>query len=373
MSTVKGYSVNHHTDILPLLRRVAVSRYPSRIHADLIHALFDLWRASLDYANLVIGRFHGNCDLGPKGLCLCIYCPWTQSRFGVSDIRRFIPIMREDVESATEERRSKQLILSELTKSMHAVEAFRTECILNHHVDPQCMPSHTHILDLVTSDSCSDAEDTRHCELRLRLELFRLDDTKLHFQTEPDQPRRIRKDIRAWARFAGFGSMKLSDDSMLLHKDRYRLPPRRRVDKWAYRETKISNGYSSAESGGSLGSTGTGSSNKKRRLPKEEGAYICDFKDCTKRFDRQCDLNHHQRSHIPKDTQPYPCTQCTKRFGYAKDLRRHEKTHRKGDVYKASLEDDIAESERMCEDEVVHEELADFMNWLETSYPNSVS
>lgn len=248
------------------------------------------------------------------------------------------------------------------------------------------------IMLLETSDSCEteDDGDLEYLSMRFRLHEFQVDVDQKWLKTQPIAQRRMRKDIRAWARLARFGCMKLPDCSMLVCKNRYALPRRQRrkaedqvhqfkpfrrghfgeghytpagqyfedgghrffepgaeplvlpdLDKltqplfqdyqskssrYHYQESNGSKvGYRSESSNDSHASAASAS--KKRRLPREEGAYACDSSGCEKTFDRQCDLSHHQRSHRPKDQLPWPCRRCDKRFGYAKDLRRHQKTH----------------------------------------------
>lgn len=86
-------------------------------------------------------------------------------------------------------------------------------------------------------------------------------------------------------------------------------------------------GYSSSASIDSAASSrASNSGRKRRRQDKKEGGFFCFHTGCFEVFDRQCDLNHHERMHLAYEDRPYPCEQCEKRFLFPKDLRRHEKT-----------------------------------------------
>ncbi|KAF5845515.1 hypothetical protein GGP41_003057 [Bipolaris sorokiniana] len=64
-----------------------------------------------------------------------------------------------------------------------------------------------------------------------------------------------------------------------------------------------------------------------RRQPPREGGFVCNEPGCTEVFNRQCDLNRHQKtSH--RNERPHVCPTCGKGFMYPKDLRRHKPQHR---------------------------------------------
>jgi hypothetical protein len=98
-------------------------------------------------------------------------------------------------------------------------------------------------------------------------------------------------------------------------------------DIWQPRDNYA--GYASTSSMSSASMASTDSKVKKRRLPRDEDAYVCDFPGCDKTYDRQCDLRHHKRCHRSEDDLPCPCHICGKRCPFPKDLRRHMKTHEK--------------------------------------------
>lgn len=252
-----------------------------------------------------------------------------------------------------------EAVLNELANTAHAIEDLRVHCVLDHWFDPgEWSNAHgnPNILLLSTSDSCvtDEDDDAQYFRMRARLHEFQNDRDREWMKTDPIPQARMRKDLRAWARLARYGCIRLPCNSMLIHKDKDRLPRRDRkkrnvgfreetdqqssrarsptpvgVDGSTWKARCYVPFVSSAESMASQKSAeSNGSSSKKRRLPRSESGYTCDFSGCDKTFDRQCDLTHHQRSHRPKDTLPYPCEDCPARFGFAKDLRRHKRTHR---------------------------------------------
>ncbi|EUC42950.1 hypothetical protein COCMIDRAFT_39063 [Bipolaris oryzae ATCC 44560] len=63
-----------------------------------------------------------------------------------------------------------------------------------------------------------------------------------------------------------------------------------------------------------------------RRQPPREGGFVCNEPECTQVFNRQCDLNRHQKtSH--RNERPHVCPTCSWGFRYPKDLRRHQLQH----------------------------------------------
>lgn len=97
------------------------------------------------------------------------------------------------------------------------------------------------------------------------------------------------------------------------------------------RKARLNGGYSSGGSGASDGANSNASSGsgvKRRRQSRCDGAFVCHHDGCCERFDRQCDLTQHERSHLPHEQRPYGCESCGKRFLYPKDLRRHDDIHR---------------------------------------------
>ena len=230
--------------------------------------------------------------------------------------------------------------LKELEDTTKALESVRLTCILDYHIDIS-QPVTGRITEQETSDSCvtDDDDDERYAKTRKLLEGFRIKPQDA-IKTEPLSQARHRKDVRAWARMYRYGCMKLACGSMMVFKDRDKLPKRPRRNRqsqplpqydqpiWDLREDNVDYSSASASSYWSSASMSSNTnSNKKRRLPRDENGYSCDFPGCEKSYDRKCDLSHHQRSHRPKDTLPYPCEWCGERFPFPKDLRRHEKTH----------------------------------------------
>lgn len=308
-------------------------------------------------------------------------------------------------------------LLSELTDAGHTIEDVRLRCILDYWLDLD-QQGNAVPLQFSMTDSCDmdDDDDSQYLSMRTYLYQFQNDSNISWTKTEPIFNARMRKDVRAWARVARYGCMKLSCNSMLIHKNKQQIPRRRRYrlrngeflvdnpgyyqqssvpgdtnaiqyktcdgysdlagiyqfglppneltgppvvdleqtsyptsfdqdppelyeygnkdhesafDKSIWQHRKTNNGYSSGGSNGSRMSMWSNVSHtKKRRLPRNEDGYPCDFLGCFKTFDRQCDLRQHKRSHEPKETLPYPCELCDKRFPYPKDLKRHEKACR---------------------------------------------
>lgn len=87
----------------------------------------------------------------------------------------------------------------------------------------------------------------------------------------------------------------------------------------------VNSGHFSASSGFSRASGSSYSRRKRRR--REIKAFVCTHAGCDAVFDRQCDLAHHERVHLPYHLRPHGCDSCEKRFLHPKDLRRHMKTH----------------------------------------------
>ncbi|EDU45580.1 Zinc-finger double domain containing protein [Pyrenophora tritici-repentis] len=62
-----------------------------------------------------------------------------------------------------------------------------------------------------------------------------------------------------------------------------------------------------------------------RRQAPRDGGFACKADGCDKVFNRQCDLNRHQKTHMVE--KPHVCSTCSKGFLYPKDLQRHERQH----------------------------------------------
>ncbi|KAF2137997.1 uncharacterized protein K452DRAFT_321372 [Aplosporella prunicola CBS 121167] len=73
--------------------------------------------------------------------------------------------------------------------------------------------------------------------------------------------------------------------------------------------------------------TRSGSRSIRGRSPGN-GSYECT--DCSRRFQRRTDLEHHRRSHTANEERPFRCTHesCGWAFLYPKDLERHVQKHR---------------------------------------------
>ena len=68
-------------------------------------------------------------------------------------------------------------------------------------------------------------------------------------------------------------------------------------------------------------------SRKRKRVPKVDGGFPCQFQGCGKPFDRASERRKHEESHSVAFTNRFQCIQCDKAFRYPKDLRRHQKVH----------------------------------------------
>lgn len=264
--------------------------------------------------------------------------------------------------------------LTELNETYDIMDALRIRSIIDCHFDPEQHGAQALLMEHDTSDSCGVAEDDDSCyrEMRESLQAFQRDADRSLYKTGPVWDTRLRKDIRAWARIARLRCIKLPCSSMLISKYPHLLPQRQRRKRPSGREQRgdvleceedractpvgrdpihsdrrnqtyaMQNrqaqsvweprynnfDYQSGDSSASWSSaSSTGVRGKKRRLPRDEGGYACDFLGCQRVFDRKCDLTHHQRNHRPKDSLPYACEHCGQRYAWPKDLRRHEKTH----------------------------------------------
>ncbi|KAF2850558.1 hypothetical protein T440DRAFT_396954, partial [Plenodomus tracheiphilus IPT5] len=65
---------------------------------------------------------------------------------------------------------------------------------------------------------------------------------------------------------------------------------------------------------------------QKRQAPRR-GGFPCDANDCDKIFDRACDFNRHQKTHLGRSERPHKCSTCRETFLYPKDLERHQQKH----------------------------------------------
>ena len=250
-----------------------------------------------------------------------------------------------------------------------SLDEIRMRCIRDWKFDPEGIRMRPTSVALKsceeTSDSCDsdgDKDDTIYRQIREILFRFQHDDTRDRLVSGLIRDSRKRKDVRAWARLLRYGYTTLYNKNMFLHKDRTKLPPRPRrkkpesaesVSHGALASPNVSsrctafdninsgiweprydnNGYSSASSNASAASRFSQSSagSKKRRLPKDEGGYLCEHTGYNKVFDRACDLSHHKRNHQDEWELPQVFSMCSKRFLWPKDLRRHERTHRRRD------------------------------------------
>lgn len=88
-------------------------------------------------------------------------------------------------------------------------------------------------------------------------------------------------------------------------------------------QSEMAQQYDRASRDGSLDSI----AKRRKRLPKQEGGYVCSEPGCGKTFDFNGERTKHERIHKPKEEYPHPCNYCDKRFIDRKDLQRHEKTH----------------------------------------------
>ncbi|KAF2489078.1 hypothetical protein BU16DRAFT_472002, partial [Lophium mytilinum] len=71
----------------------------------------------------------------------------------------------------------------------------------------------------------------------------------------------------------------------------------------------------------------TSASPQRRSAPKK-GGFPCLHPECSRVFNRQCDLRRHNKVHLDKSERPYKCLSCSEAFIYPKDLERHQRTHR---------------------------------------------
>lgn len=105
----------------------------------------------------------------------------------------------------------------------------------------------------------------------------------------------------------------------------------------------MNSGRFSASSGLSRASGSSYCRRKRRR--RESNAFVCTHSGCDAVFDRQCDLVHHERVHLPYDLRLHGCDRCEKRFLHPKDLRRHEKTHlRAAEAWEEKFEEAVSTS-----------------------------
>ncbi|KAF1843279.1 uncharacterized protein K460DRAFT_142421 [Cucurbitaria berberidis CBS 394.84] len=72
--------------------------------------------------------------------------------------------------------------------------------------------------------------------------------------------------------------------------------------------------------------SGSRKASHKRQAPRL-GGYPCTFEGCEKIFDRNCELNRHQKTHLDRSERPHKCFTCNEGFLYPKDLHRHERKH----------------------------------------------
>ncbi|CAO2652740.1 Nn.00g021510.m01.CDS01 [Neocucurbitaria sp. VM-36] len=64
-----------------------------------------------------------------------------------------------------------------------------------------------------------------------------------------------------------------------------------------------------------------------RRQAPRPGGYPCHVEGCERVFDRACELNRHQKTHLDRSERPHKCSACKEGFLYPKDLHRHERKH----------------------------------------------
>ncbi|KAF2805424.1 uncharacterized protein BDZ99DRAFT_395743 [Mytilinidion resinicola] len=70
------------------------------------------------------------------------------------------------------------------------------------------------------------------------------------------------------------------------------------------------------------------STSTQRRSAPKKGGFPCLHPECSRAFDRHCDLRRHTKLHLDKSERPYKCLSCSEAFIYPKDLDRHQRTHR---------------------------------------------
>lgn len=242
-------------------------------------------------------------------------------------------------------------LLDRFEATVEMLSDLRMHCILMSGLDVGEQPTEVPVANRETSDSCDsdDYDNEAIYEItRSSLDKFHQDPLKKWMQVDHHYNRRLRRDIRAWARLARYGCMKLSGGTMLVHKHRSKVPrrPRKKLVRYVlplmpsykpraqlhpndipFSNESFSSGESSAGSGGSPDSVSSGQ--KRKRLPTREEGYPCFV--CDKTFDRACDLAHHQRSHQDNESRPYGCERCDRRFTFPKDLRRHERRVHRSD------------------------------------------
>ncbi|KAI8938361.1 hypothetical protein NX059_004256 [Plenodomus lindquistii] len=64
-----------------------------------------------------------------------------------------------------------------------------------------------------------------------------------------------------------------------------------------------------------------------RRQAPRPGGFPCEVDTCDKTFDRACDFNRHQKTHLGRSERPHKCSACRETFLYPKDLERHQQKH----------------------------------------------
>lgn len=65
-----------------------------------------------------------------------------------------------------------------------------------------------------------------------------------------------------------------------------------------------------------------------RRQAPRLGGYPCNVEGCERTFDRACELNRHQKTHLNSSERPHKCSTCNEGFLYPKDLQRHRRKHK---------------------------------------------
>lgn len=121
-------------------------------------------------------------------------------------------------------------LLCELENTAQAIDDLRTNSIIDHKFDPV---SRNFLLHLEDSDTCNSDDDDDHIyvEMRKRLYAFQVEENQKYLRIEPVHNRTLRKDIRAWARLARYDCIKLPCHTMLIHKDKGKLPHRTGIKK----------------------------------------------------------------------------------------------------------------------------------------------
>lgn len=201
-----------------------------------------------------------------------------------------------------------------------------------------------------------DEDDDFYRDLYSRLRTFHEDKARTLMVTKPLY-RRTRRHSHAIAHFMQMGHMTVSVRDgycLLLSRDRSLFPKGMRkrfkqverlqdstsmprpaptqsyflfpfdLDRTTGYLSSTSNHSSTSQQSNASSST---SGRKRQRQPRNESSFRCDFLDCAKVFHRQCDLNHHRRTHRAKDELPYRCPDCEQAFNFPKDLKRHQWTH----------------------------------------------